>query len=149
MLFRSDNWGSAIGTDDEGTAEAGNLAGGGKNIPAPEAGLHMVMADMKNLAYSTFEVTSVACTGFNDEWALIEMTQDAENPGLFTATVNISSFAWGFHLVLNNEWGYKYGGKDGVIYYNGQNMEDDKALAENPGEYTLTVDIVKRTYSLK
>ena len=102
---------------------------------------------MKNMSYSTYEITSVTYAGLNDNWDLQSLTQDPDNLGIFTAEVEIQKPSeWGFKLYLNWNWDLFYGGSDGNLYYLGNGITDDQVVQS--GKYILTVDTVKKTYSL-
>ena len=68
-------------------------------------------------------------------------------PGVFTADVNITAASpWGFQIILNQDWGQKFGGGNGELFYQGSNITDDAAFAGKT--CTLTVDLCKCTITL-
>ena len=89
LYTEKENWGYAIGKNKEdGSSESGTLATEDfENIPAPSQGLYMVEADMKNMSYSTYEITSVTYVGVNDNWDLQSLPQDPENLEYFQVKV--------------------------------------------------------------
>lgn len=143
-----EDWGSAIGTDEEGIPTGGALVGGSTvNIPAPEAGLHLLDFRLKEMAYSTAPVTTVSFAGFNNDWTLIDMTE-TEIPGVFSSELNITVVSdWGAKVYLNGDWDIFFGGNGGNTYYLGQGITDDATLGV--GTYTFTVDLIKGTYTIQ
>lgn len=149
-----DQWSPAY-TSDGGTAEGGSLVlmddvhtG---NIPAPSEGLYLFDVSMSAMTYSTTAITSVGYAGLNagadDSWELVEMTA-ADDAGTYTAEVEITqASAWGFQIIVNNDWNTYFGGSDGTLYLYGSNITDDASLV--PGSYTLTVDLCAGTYTLE
>lgn len=140
------NWGSVYKWV-SGDAASGTLAmDGTENIPAPDPGLYLINVSLKYLTYNTLAVTSVQYTGINDDWTLYDMTPTA-TPGVFTADVNITAASpWGFQIILNQDWGQKFGGGNGELFYQGGNITDDAAFAGKT--CTLTVDLCKCTITL-
>lgn len=148
-----DNWSSKYGLS-TGTAASGTLeANGANNIPAPSAGLYLFDVSMKGLTYTTTAVTSVAYAGFNTkgdaggDWTLVNMTPSSET-GVYTATVTLKGASqWGAKIYLNGSWDYFFGGSAGSLTYKGSGITDDATLGA--GTYTLTVNLLKGTYTLK
>ena len=150
-------WGYQMGLEIDNWTDVYKMAGGdategtlsfqsGDNIPAPDPGLYLIKADLKNLTYSTTPVEHVYYTGLNDDWALTEMTATA-TPGAYTSQITISKASeWGFQIFIDDQWINKFGGSDGLLTYNGQNITDDQTLA--PGTYTLMVNLAKGTYCI-
>lgn len=121
------------------------------NIPAPEPGLYFFDISLKNLTYALTAITEdeVYYSGFNDEWnPLSSMAMTKVDTGIYTATVVITKDTpWGFEIVLG-DWGVEFGGNDGILLYKkGEvgNIPFDGA----PGTYTLTVDLIKGTYTIE
>ena len=86
-------------------------------------------------------------SGANDDWTLHTLTATADK-GVFSGNVTIEKASeYGIQIILDTAWTYKFGGTDGVLYYKGANITEDAVLA--PGTYTLTVDLINRTYTLK
>ena len=141
-----DNWTSVYKMVD-GDAAGGTLAmGGPNNIPAPTPGLYLINVSLKYLTYSTMAVTGVQYTGIADNWDLHDMTP-TETPGVYTADIDITAASsWGFQIILNGDWGQKFGGSNGELFYLGANITDDAAMAGKTCK--LTVDLCKCTYSL-
>ncbi|MGN0206375.1 MAG: DUF5114 domain-containing protein [Muribaculaceae bacterium] len=140
------NW-SSVYTMAEGDAESGTLEmAGSTNIPAPTPGLYLINASLKYLTYNTMAVNGVQYTGINDNWDLHEMTATS-TPGVYTAEIDVTAASsWGFQIILNQDWGQKFGGSNGELYYQGANITDDAALAGNT--CILTVDLCKCTYTM-
>ena len=136
MMLEAENWGSEFKQGET----AGTLVpppSGAGNIAAPEAGLWLIEADLKNLSYQYTEVSEVGYSGLNDDWAGITPLTAGETPGVFTAEVSISAPSeWGFQILLNNDWNLIFGADEGGLLYKGANINYD---LEN-GNYLLKVD---------
>lgn len=141
----AENWGSAIGMVEGGTATEGALVKGGANITAPAAGLYVMDVSLKAMTYKLFEVTSVGYAGLNDDWIEKPMTATA-TPGVYTAeVVKSANTPWGVKILINNSWSIFFGGGKGTLRLYQEGFDGDNDLAN--GNYTLTVDLVKGTYS--
>jgi len=116
----------------------------GSNITAPEPGLYLIQADLKNLTYSHTPVTSLSYAGLNDDWNMAAMDETSV-PGVYSSTVTINSVSpWGCKLYLNGGWDYFYGGADGVLDFNGSGIVDDATIGT--GTFDLISDIRNNTY---
>lgn len=136
MMLEAENWGSeykqgeTAGTLMSPPSEAGNIA-------APEAGLWLIEADLKNLSYQYMEITEVGYSGINDDWTSISPLTAGETQGVFTAEVSISAPSeWGFKILLNNDWDLFFGANEGGLLYKDANINYN---LEN-GNYLLKVD---------
>ncbi len=123
------------------------VANGEDNIAAPEKGFYLFDISLSNMSYKLTSISKVSYTGLNDDWSLTEMTP-GDTPGVYTAAVNKSANTpWGVKIVLNDNWDLFFGGNgtpgELVLYHDG--FEGDNDLEY--GEYTLTVDLAKGTYS--
>lgn len=128
-----------------GSSEGTLAFKGASNITAPDAGLYLIQADLKNLTYSHTEVTGLSYAGLNGDWGLKAMSSTSVQ-GVYTSPVTISSASqYGCQLILNGDWSTYYGGKDGVLNYKGQNITDDATIAT--GTYDLVADIRHNTYA--
>lgn len=148
-------WGYQMGLEAENWTDVYKMASGdaytgtlnykdGANIPAPDAGLYLIQADLKNKTYSLTTVEKAYVTGLNDDWSLAEMTA-TETTGVYSSQITITkASSWGFQVFIDDQWKNKFGGSKGVLSYNGANITDDATLA--PGTYTLIVNFVKGTY---
>lgn len=146
VALEEGNWNKVYTLGDGNEAMGTLVEGDGTNIPAPTPGLYLMNVSLKYLTYSSTAVSSVQYCGFNDDWSLTDMTPTS-TPGVYTADVEIATASeWGFHLILNNDWGLKFGGSNGELFFVGNNITDDAALAGHT--CTLTVDLCKCTYSL-
>lgn len=142
MILEAGNWdgdykqGETVGTLVPPPSEADNIA-------APEAGLWLIEADLKNLSYQYMEVTEVGYSGINGDWTGITPLSEGEIPGVFTAEISISAPSeWGFQILLNNDWDQTFGANEGGLIYKGTNINYN---LEN-GNYLLKVDF--NTHSL-
>jgi hypothetical protein len=145
MGLEADNW-TDVYTLAGGDASSGTLQfKGSDNIPAPEPGLYLINADLKNLTYSTTPVENVYYTGLNDDWSLTQMEQ-SEIPGVFTAQITISTVSeWGMQIFIDDQWTNKFGGENGKLVFNSAtNITDDQFIPA--GTYTLVVNLVNNTY---
>lgn len=149
IFLEADNWEDkytfASGDANKGVME---LKGEGGNLPAPAEGLYFFDASLKALTYQLTAIESqIYYSGVNDNWDLIPLAA-TETKGVFSGNVTIEKASeWGFQIILDTGWAYKYGGSNGTLYYKGDNITDDATLA--PGTYTLTVDLINGTYTLK
>ncbi|MGN0281891.1 MAG: DUF5114 domain-containing protein [Prevotella sp.] len=148
LLYKeAENWGSNIGLG-EGDAASGSLVtGSSTNLPAPEPGLHLIYASLSSMSYYTFAINSVQITGINDNWDLNDM-EATETLGTYKATIDVTaSTPWGFQIILNSDWGAKFGGGDGVLTYLGGNIPlDDSYIGKT---ITVTVDLCKGNYTIE
>lgn len=123
------------------------IAGADDKIQITTPGVYVWKVDWINKTYETTPVTSVSYSGLNDDWSLQPMTADASSPSKYTATVTITKASeWGAKVIINEDWDIFVGGSDGKIEY-GKSFTDDQSLA--PGDYTLTFDFAKGTYSFQ
>ena len=119
---------------------------GPTNIVAPDPGLYLIQADLKNLTYSHTAITSLSYAGFNDDWTMVEMTESGV-AGVYTSSVTIDGPSpWGAKLYLNGGWDYWYGGNSGDLAFKGNGIPDDTIVAA--GTYDLVADIQSQTYVL-
>lgn len=150
IYLEADNWDDKY-TFATGNASAGTMAfkGAGGNFPAPAEGLYFFDTSLKALTYSLTAIGSeIYYSGVNDNWDFHAL-QATATKGVYTGSITIEKASeWGFKLyLLNGNWDLVYGGSNGAIYYKGNGITDDATLA--PGTYTLTVDLIKGTYSIK
>lgn len=140
------NWDEAWGFGDEGDAFAGNLKFEAKNnIPAPDAGLYILNVSLEALKYEVTAVNSVSYAGLNDDWSVTPMTA-GETPGVYTAVVEKKAETpWGVKILINESWEVFFGGGAGELLYGHDGFDGDNELAN--GEYLLSVDLIKGTYS--
>lgn len=140
---------------DSGDAMSGTLKandGSESNIPAPDPGLYLFDVSMSALTYHLTAVSSVACAGLNsgadDSWVFEYMTASSE-AGVYTLTTEITqASAWGFQIIINEDWNTYFGGAGGNLYLYGSNITDDASL-DVPGTYTITVDLCTGTYTIE
>ena len=122
------------------------------NIQAPGKGLYVTIASLGWMSYwygMSDPITSVSCTGFNDNWDLIEMKADPDHVGVYTAQITATADTpWGVQVLMNGSWDYMFGTyKDGSLRWS--KKEDGKPKGWEIGKtYTFTVDLCKCTYSL-
>ncbi|MCW3805341.1 DUF5114 domain-containing protein [Plebeiibacterium marinum] len=143
MSLEEGNWDNhyKLG-DSEGTL----LVNGENNITAPDAGMYLIQADLKNLTYSHSEVTGLSYAGFNGDWAMVAMDASSVE-GVYTSSVTINAASeWGAKLYLNGEWDYFFGGAEGKLYFGGDGITDDASIAA--GNYDMVADVKNQTYTL-
>lgn len=139
---------------DPSTSDKKLIIGGAdeNNIQAPGKGLYVTIASLGWMSYwygMEEPISTVAYTGFNDEWSLTDMTADAEHPGVYTAQVTATKDTpWGVQILLNGSWDYYFGTYlDGSLRWSSK--ENGAPMGWVIGKtYTLTVDLCKCTYSL-
>ncbi|MFO7369769.1 MAG: DUF5114 domain-containing protein [Bacteroidales bacterium] len=128
-----------------GAAEGTLEFKGAANITAPDAGMYLIQADLKNLSYSHTELTGVSYAGLNDNWSLTALDASAVT-GVYTGSVNITTASeYGCQLILNEDWATYYGGSDGALKYKGTNITNDASLAA--GSYDLVVNLRSYAYA--
>jgi hypothetical protein len=147
--IEKDNWDNkyTLGTGD---AYAGTLAfKGAANLPAPAAGLYLIDTSLKGLTYALTSVgDQIYASGLNDVWDFSVVLAKTATVGTYSGPITITKASqWGFQIHLDTSWNHKFGGSAGKLYYTGSNLTDDATLA--PGTYTLTVDLLKGTYSIQ
>lgn len=148
IAIEDGNWSDfyALG---EGDAYAGTLAFQSEtNLPAPDNGLYFFDISLQSLTYQLTAIgNEIYYSGVNDNWDLHPLAA-TETPGVFSGDVTIEKASeWGFQIILDTAWAYKFGGTNGILYYQGNNLTEDATLT--PGTYTLTVDLINRTYTIK
>lgn len=153
--YTSTSWDDAYKGAEGAEPLAGKLvkADSDGNIPAPEAGLYVMNYNMKDLSYVLTKVESVGCAGIGDNWDVQAMTQDTDNPEIFTYEyVKTAETPWGVKVLFNNDWNLFLGAgeKEGVAYlYTDQSKNGfagDNDIA-NGTTVVLTVDLGKQTFS--
>lgn len=142
----ADDWSSNLTMVEGGNAYEGKLqAGEGSNITAPEPGLYLFDVSLSGMTYKVMPITTVSYAGLNDDWAMREMTA-TETPGVYTAdVVKSANTPWGVKIYINESWDYYFGGGSGALKLYQDGFDGDNEL-EN-GNYVLTVDLCKGTYS--
>ncbi len=147
MFYKeSEDWSSSIGMLEGGNAYEGSLeVGGSTNIAAPEPGLYTLDVSLSALTYKLTLIESVSYTGLNDDWSVTPMTA-TETPGVYTANVVKSAETpWGVKILINESWDLFFGGGSGTLRMYQDGFDGDNELAN--GNYVLTVDLCKGTYS--
>jgi hypothetical protein len=141
-----ENWDDKY-TFNEGDAYSGTLVfKGANNIPAPTQGLYLIDVSVTNLTYSLTSIgDEIYVAGLNDDWSFIPLAKT--DAGVFSGTVTITQASeWGFQIHTDQTWNHKFGGSEGKLYYQGNNITDDASLS--PGTYRLTVDLIHNTYTI-
>ena len=127
-----------------GAAEGLLQFAGGSNIPAPDPGLYLIKADLKNLTYSHTAVSSLSHAGLNDNWDLSPMNETTV-PGVYAASVTINAASeWGCKLYMNANWDEFFGGADGALTYLGSGIVDDATI--DAGTYDLIANLCDASY---
>lgn len=113
------------------------------NIPFDKTGVFIFTVDLKNLTFTTEEVTQVQYSGFNDDWETNPtMTQDGTT---YSAPITITKTSeWGGKFLLNGSWNKYVGGTDGKLEWC-VSTTDDATLAT--GDYTLIIDFKNQTFT--
>lgn len=150
VAIEKDNWADfyALG---EGDAYSGTLVfKSSNNIPAPENGLYFMNVSLQNLTYALTPVGDVIYySGISNDWELHPMAA-TETPGVFSAEVEVTGeSSYGFQIVLDENWTTKLGGRDGILLYQGNSSIPNIAFDKTSGTYTLTVDLIKGTFTIE
>lgn len=146
MYTEAEAWDNYYTMVDGGNAFEGSLVKNGDgNIAAPDPGFYLFDVSLSGLTYKVTPITKVSYSGLNDDWSLTEMTA-TETPGVYTAVVQkTANTPWGVKIILNDNWDLFFGGGSGELLLYQSGFDGDNELAN--GEYTLTVDLSKGTYS--
>jgi hypothetical protein len=140
-----DSWSGAYGLD-SGDEYSGTLVQADNNITAPGAGVYLVEVSLSALTYSLTAVESVSITGIGDDWNLYPLQATSE-AGVYTIGYEVTANTpWGFQIILNGDWGKKFGGTlDKMLYQGGNIALDDSYIGST---WTFTVDLCKGTISI-
>ncbi|MGN0231476.1 MAG: DUF5114 domain-containing protein [Muribaculaceae bacterium] len=146
MYTEAEAWDNYYTMVDGGNAFEGSLVKNGDgNVAAPDPGFYLFDVSLSGLTYKVTPITKVSYSGLNDDWSLTEMTA-TETPGVYTAVVQkTANTPWGVKIILNDNWDLFFGGGSGELLLYQSGFDGDNELAN--GEYTLTVDLSKGTYS--
>lgn len=144
--IEKDNWSDKYVLG-EGDAYSGTLEWQGEtNLPAPDPGLYLIDVSLKELTYNLAAVgEKIFISGLNDVWDFETSLNRTEAVGVYEGSIIVTTASeWGFQVHTDDSWSHKFGGSEGKLYYQGNNITDDASL--DPGTYTLTVDLVNQTY---
>lgn len=124
----------------------------GNNISEPGKGLYVVCASLGWMSYwypMSEPITKVSFAGFNDQWDMVDMAPDPDNPGVYTATVTATGDTpWGVQILLNGSWDNYFGTQtDGTLTWSKKENGAPKGWTAGK-TYTFTVDLCKGTYTL-
>ncbi len=148
MAIENENWGDYFSMS-EGDANSGSLVFQGENnIPSPDPGLYLIEASLSALTYTLSPVgKQIWVMGMDDNYQFDSPLNATETPGVYTGDINIvENSPWGLEIQMDDSWSHKFGGTDGVLYYKGNNIQD--SAVNVPGTYTVTVDLIRMTYSI-
>ena len=146
--IEKDNWDDKYAFAD-GDAYSGSLAWqGSSNLPSPTPGRYLIEVSLKNLTYNLNPIgDKIYLSGLNDVWDFNTSLEETRTPGVYKGAITITkAAAWGFQIHTDDSWSHKFGGSDGKLYYQGNNITDDASL--EPGDYYMTVDLINMTYSI-
>lgn len=133
----------------EGDAYTGNLANaGGNNIPTPDAGLYLYQVSTSAMTYSLTALGSeVYVQGIDDVWDWNTPLAATTTPGVYAGEVTFTgSLPWGMKIMLEKEnWDLGYGCSAGELSFGESGTTNDPELT---GTYTLTVNLIERTYTI-
>ncbi len=159
VALANSEWGYAIHTekdnwDDKYTlAEGDGTSGtlefkGSTNLPAPAPGLYLFDVSLSALTYNLYPIEDqIYLSGLNNVWDFNTTLAATETSGEFSGSIVITQASeWGFQIHTDTSWNHYFGGSEGALYFKGSNITDDAALA--PGTYTMTVNVITRTYSI-
>lgn len=148
--IEKDNWNNVYTMVNGGTAYAGSLEFSGKNnIVAPTEGLYLVETSLLDLKYNLNAIgKEVYALGLDEKWEFNMPLTAIAKAGVYTGSITFTKTSKdGFRIFLKNgDWNLWYGGTNGKLHYNGDNMKEDITLT--PGTYTMTVDLINATYSI-
>jgi|AGTN01.1.fsa_nt_gi hypothetical protein len=145
-----DNWGDVY-TQADGDAYAGTLEfKGPDNLAAPAPGVYLFDVSLKNLTYTLTGVGDhVYINGLDDKWEFNQTLAATSVPGVYSGSITVngaSSYGFKIYLVQDN-WNILFGGSDGRLTYGGNDIPDSNNWSA--GTYTITVDLINRTYNIQ
>ena len=145
-----DNWGDVY-TQAGGDAYSGTLEFKGQtNLTAPEPGVYFFDLSLKNLSYALTEVGDhVYVNGLDDKWEFNQTLASTSVPGVYSGSITVngaSSYGFKIYLVRDN-WDILFGGSNGKLMYGGSDIPDSNSWSA--GTYTITVDLINRTYTIQ
>lgn len=145
-----DNWGDVY-TQAGGDAYSGTLEFKGQtNLTAPEPGVYFFDLSLKNLSYALTEVGDhVYVNGLDDKWEFNQTLASTSVPGVYSGSITVngaSSYGFKIYLVRDN-WDILFGGSNGKLTYGGSDIPDSNSWSA--GTYTITVDLINRTYTIQ
>lgn len=148
--IEKDNWGDVY-TQADGDAYAGTLEfKGSNNLAAPTPGVYLFDVSLKNLTYTLTGVgDQVYVNGLDDKWEFNQTLAATSVPGVYSGSITVngaSSYGFKIYLVQDN-WNILFGGGDGKLTYGGNDIPDSNSWST--GTYTITVDLINRTYSIQ
>jgi len=148
--IEKDNWGDVY-TQAGGDAYSGTLEFQGQNnIAAPVPGVYFFDLSLKNLSYALTEVGDhVYVNGLDDKWEFNQTLASTSVPGVYSGSITVngaSSYGFKIYLVRDN-WDILFGGSNGKLTYGGSDIPDSNSWSA--GTYTITVDLINRTYTIQ
>jgi hypothetical protein len=148
--IEKDNWGDVY-TQAGGDAYSGTLEFKGQtNLTAPEPGVYFFDLSLKNLSYALTEVGDhVYVNGLDDKWEFNQTLASTSVPGVYSGSITVngaSSYGFKIYLVRDN-WDILFGGSNGKLTYGGSDIPDSNSWSA--GTYTITVDLINRTYTIQ
>lgn len=148
--IEKDNWGDVY-TQAGGDAYSGALEfKGPDNLAAPAPGVYLFDVSLKNLTYALTAVGDhVYVNGLDDKWEFNQTLAVTSVPGVYSGSITVSgasSYGFKIYLVQDN-WDILFGGSDGELTYGGADIPDSNSWSA--GTYTITVDLINRTYNIQ
>lgn len=148
--IEKDNW-EDVYTLGDGDAYSGTLEfKGANNLIAPLPGVYLFDLSLKNLVYALTEVGDhIYVNGLDDKWEFNQTLAATSDPGVYSGSLTVSGAStYGFKIFLvKDNWDLLFGGSDGVLWYHGDDIPDSNSWS--PGTYTITVDLINRTYTIQ
>ncbi|MCA1744443.1 MAG: DUF5114 domain-containing protein [Bacteroidales bacterium] len=128
-----------------GATEGTLLFKGENNITAPDPGLTLIQADLKNLTYSHTPISQLGYSGLNDDWTGFTPMTETASSGTFYSSVTVNgASASGIKIYLNNNWDLFFGGDEGTLAYGANGIPDDTHIAT--GTYDLIANLTQSSY---
>lgn len=150
VAIEKDNWGDVY-TRADGDAYSGTLEfKGSNNLLAPAPGIHLFNLSLKNLTYTLTEVgDQVYVNGLDDKWEFNQTLAATSVPGVYSGSLTVSGAStYGFKIYLvKDNWNLLFGGSNGTLWYGGNDIPDSNSWSS--GTYTITVDLINRTYTIQ
>lgn len=119
----------------------GVMTPGGDNIKVDPSGLYYVRANFNDMTVGLTEITSISAIGDFNSWGGDAPLTPNATYSVWSGDVDFTA-AGGWKFRMNNGWDLNLGGTMDNLVPNGDNLQ-----IEEPGVYTVTLDLSKLPYS--
>lgn len=119
----------------------GVMTPNGDNIKVDPSGLYYVVANFNDMTVGLTEITSISVIGDFNSWSADTALTPNATYNVWSGDVDFTS-AGGWKFRMNNDWPLNLGGTMDNLIGGGDNLQ-----IEEPGVYTVTLDLSKLPYS--